>query len=121
MVKGLYGISNKEKNSFLKMIEEKYVKENRTVKEIAEELGMETRCVRYLLNNYLLIKKGKGKRRKKEVTPMEESDKIELDDGCFIFEDHIAKKATLKDLVEKMELAKKETKINKSTNIKVEN
>ena len=109
--------SEEQKNNVLNLIYREYVEENKTIKQISEDCGFSHRQVRYIINNYLLVKKGRGVRMKKEELNKINNDNIVeyLDDGSVILNGKLARKATVDDLMAKLK------KYQKDTNKKVEN
>ena len=113
--------NNKSRYRFLEFLYQDYVINNMTVKELSEKYGYGERQIRYLIDRYLLVKKGKGKGKRmkciKKVT--------KLGNGKVLADGRIAKKATLEDLICKSEIyceqVREKRERMKSTNKKVEN
>jgi hypothetical protein len=113
--------NNKAKYDFLELLFEDYVNKDLTVKELSEKYGYGERQIRYLIDRYLLVKKGKGKGKRmkgiKKVT--------KLGNGKVLADGKIAKKTTLEDLICKSEIyceqVREKRERMKSTNKKVEN
>ena len=106
---------NNNRNEILNKIYNDYVDKDLSMTELAEKYGFTVRQIRYILDRYLLVKKGKGKRKHMD-------DIVKVDDELILVNGKIAKRATLKDLIEKAEIYKDNLNNNdKSTNKKVEN
>ena len=108
------------KQAIIRNIEKDYLS-GKTIKEISEDYSFNQRQVRYIIEHYLKInrKEYKGK-EKKRMMEESNSETIKIDKDNYLVDGKPARKATVKDLMEKAKLAKKEMK-KKSTNKKVEN
>lgn len=106
--------NNKAKHDFLEVLFEDYASKDLTVKEISEKYGYDERQIRYLIDRYLLVRKGRGKR--KRMKDVEKTRKI--------INGKVTKKATLEELIIKADIYNERVKEKrqriKSTNKKVE-
>lgn len=66
-----------QKRAILKNILEDYVTNDMSIKELADNYGYSARQIRYIINHYLCVKKGSGKKKMKEEIE-------KLDDGAYI-------------------------------------
>ena len=105
---------------FLEALYDDYVNKDLTIKEMSEKYGYSDRQIRYLIDKYLLVHKGGGKR--KHMSGVDKSD-----DGLIIVDGKKVRKATLEDLMVKVDVYKERVKEEKerreklrSTNKKVE-
>jgi hypothetical protein len=90
----------KERDAVLKLIYEDYVIKDMTAPELAEKYGYSKRQIRYIIEKYLLAKKGRGKRKiMKEEKP-----------ETFMYKGKKCRKATLNDLLLKLDLYKNNLK-----------
>lgn len=103
------------KTELLEKIYYDYIYKDMTISEISDKYGYTIRQVRYILDRYLLVKKGKGKR--KHMENIEKSD-----DELVMVDGKLVKKATVEDLMAKAEICLEDIALKKkSTNKKVEN
>ena len=103
------------KTEILEKIYADYVNKDMTIAEVSEKYGYTPRQIRYILDRYLLVKKGKGKR--KHMENVEKSD-----DELVMVDGRLVRKATVEDLIAKAEIYIEDMKLRKeSTNKKVEN
>jgi len=103
--------NSKEKNVILDGVYKDYTYKNMSAKEIAEKYGYTVRQIRYFLDRYLLVKKGKGRKKNMNIE--------KVDDDIIIIDGKVGRKTTVEDLLERaknLNLKKKD-----STNKKVEN
>jgi hypothetical protein len=107
-----YGYSLSARDAIIKTLKEDYIDKNKSIKEIAEEYGFTERQIRYLITNYLGIKKGSGNyRHKKGVTKMKEES--EFEEYTIKGKKVKARKATVQDLMLKADLIKEQETLEK--------
>jgi len=106
----------KERYYILSGVYDDYVNKGLTVPEISDKYGYSVRQIRYIIDRYLLVKKGKGKKKMQKGM-------VKLDNGLILHDGKISKKTSLDDLICKADIYRERIKDKRSnsTNKKVEN
>ena len=98
--------NSKQIDALLKSIYYDYIILNKSTKEMAEDYPYSERQLRYIIDRYLLVKKGKGNKMGRNNNENEEDNDIKVervDDDIILINGKAARKTTVQDLIEKCE------------------